>query len=222
MHVAEDSDTDSVPDLQTVPDSSSEGDDDDPDSDVEGEDFTGHPGAMLAGNPPTEDEEIIFDSGATSHMSPHLHNFISYRPITPKSIHAADSHTFRGVSRGDMWITVPTSEDGTETTRVLLRNLHAPSMDVTLVSIGRIVWSGSTVEFQSKGCRVSNSAGNVIACIPLVRGLYRTKMRRGESAMSAMLEGESEEGEPTEIREITLDEAHRKVGPIQIPHPVTA
>ena len=221
VRVAEDSDADSMPDLRTVTHSSSDSlstrdnnnNDGNNDIDVEGEDFTSQPGAMLAGNPPAEDEEIIFDSGATSHMSPHLHHFISYRPITPKSIHAADNHTFHGVGHGDMWITVPTSEDGTETTRVLLRNvLHAPSMDVTLVSIGRIVWSGSTVEFQSKGCRVSNSAGDVVARVPLVRGLYRTRMRRSEAAMPAMLEGERAEDGPVEKREITLDEAHRMLG----------
>ena len=221
MCIAEDDDTDSMPDLWTITDSSSNSlstrDNNNNNSndniDVEGEDFTSQPGMMLTGNPPAEDKEIIFDSGATSHMSPHLHHFISYCPITPKSIHAANNHTFCGVGCGDMWITVPTSEDGTETTRVLLRNvLHAPSMDVTLVSIARIVWSGSTVEFQSKGCRVSNSAGDIVARIPLVRGLYRMRMHRSEAAMPAMLEGERAEDGPVEKHEITLDEAHRMLG----------
>ena len=85
-------------------------------------------------------------------------------------------------------------------------------MDVTLVSIGRIVWSGSTVEFQSEGCRVSNSAGDVVARIPFVRGLYRTRMRRSEAAVPVMLEGERAEDGSVEKREITLDEAHRMLG----------
>lgn len=211
VHVASDSDTDSVPDLETVSDSSFDSDTDDVDNEFN-EDFTTHHGAMLAGNPPTEDEEAILDSGATSHMSPHLQRFISYRPIPPKNINAADNHIFRGVGRGDMWITVPRDEDGTETTRVLLRNvLHAPAMDITLVSIARIVAAGSTVAFLPKGCQVSNSEGDVIASIPLVRGLYRTTMRRDEEAMP-MREGESEEAEPTVTRAITLDEAHRMLG----------
>ncbi|TBU55355.1 hypothetical protein BD310DRAFT_822095, partial [Dichomitus squalens] len=61
---------------------------------------------MLAKGP-TGQHELIFDSGASSHMSPHLDRFVSYRPIQTKSVIAADNHTFRGIGRGDMYITVP-------------------------------------------------------------------------------------------------------------------
>ncbi|TBU53637.1 hypothetical protein BD310DRAFT_782608, partial [Dichomitus squalens] len=65
----------------------------------------------------------------------------------PKTIQAADNHTFRGVGRGDMFITVP---NGKTTTRILLRDvLHAPAMGVTLVSVSRITKAGSSVSFHS-------------------------------------------------------------------------
>ena len=134
VHVTSDSDGDSVPEPETVVDSSDAGSDDDDDFNT---DFTSHDGAMLASDPSTEDENLIFNSGATSHMSPQIHHFASYRPIRPKRINAAGNHTLRGVGRGDMWTTVPCNEDGTETMHILLREvLHAPAMDATLVSIG--------------------------------------------------------------------------------------
>ncbi|TBU51042.1 hypothetical protein BD310DRAFT_835490, partial [Dichomitus squalens] len=65
---------------------------------------------MLAEEPVARDRTILFDSGATRHMSPHRDLFISYEAITPKAVQAADDHTFRGVGRGDMYITVPNGD----------------------------------------------------------------------------------------------------------------
>ncbi|OSD00475.1 hypothetical protein PYCCODRAFT_1371019, partial [Trametes coccinea BRFM310] len=62
---------------------------------------------MLAQDRSVKDEIILFDSGASRHMSPHRHKFVSYETITPKPIHAADSHVFKAIGRGDMYITVP-------------------------------------------------------------------------------------------------------------------
>ncbi|EIW56712.1 uncharacterized protein TRAVEDRAFT_103859, partial [Trametes versicolor FP-101664 SS1] len=49
----------------------------------------------------------LFDSGATRHMSPHRHRFVSYEPIPPKPIQAADKHVFKAVGKGDMYVTLP-------------------------------------------------------------------------------------------------------------------
>ncbi|OSC97353.1 hypothetical protein PYCCODRAFT_1334683, partial [Trametes coccinea BRFM310] len=50
---------------------------------------------------------ILFDSGATKHMSCHRERFVSYAEIPPRTIHAADNHTFKAIGRGDMCIDLP-------------------------------------------------------------------------------------------------------------------
>ncbi|KAI0349161.1 hypothetical protein OH77DRAFT_1415495, partial [Trametes cingulata] len=62
---------------------------------------------MLAQDLSVKDEVILFDSGATRHMSSYRHNFINYVPIPPRSIHAADNHVFQAVGKGDMYIDLP-------------------------------------------------------------------------------------------------------------------
>ncbi|EIW54231.1 uncharacterized protein TRAVEDRAFT_77987, partial [Trametes versicolor FP-101664 SS1] len=60
----------------------------------------------------------LFDSGASHHMSPHRYKSVRYEAIPARSIHAADLHTFKAVSKADMYITIPNGKG--ETTRVLL------------------------------------------------------------------------------------------------------
>ncbi|CDO78280.1 hypothetical protein BN946_scf184674.g2 [Trametes cinnabarina] len=92
--------------------------------------------AMLARDLSVKDEVILFDSGATRHMSSYRDKFINYVEISPRSIQAADDHVFKAVGKGDMYVDLP---NGTGSTRVLLRDvLYAPTMGVTLVSISRI------------------------------------------------------------------------------------
>ncbi|KAI0691720.1 hypothetical protein C8Q76DRAFT_634397, partial [Earliella scabrosa] len=64
---------------------------------------------MLANDPSVADEIILFDSGATRHMSPHRHRFVSYMPISSKPIHAADQSVFQAVGKGDMFVELPTA-----------------------------------------------------------------------------------------------------------------
>lgn len=225
----EDSDNESLPDLRSFSDSSSEADGLSEDSTDEGDedipfacithcepytdavvDFTSHPGAMLAEEPSARDRTILFDSGATRHMSPHRDLFVNYKTIAPKTIQAADNHTFRGVGRGDMFITVP---NGKTTTRILLRDvLHASAMGVTLVSVSRITKAGLSVSFHSGECRVFNPDGKRVATIPLVRGLYRISAPGGETASPAVEGEKTAEGNSSETRAVTLDKAHRMLG----------
>ncbi|KAI0707872.1 hypothetical protein C8Q76DRAFT_628275, partial [Earliella scabrosa] len=72
--------------------------------------FIGSDRAHVAQDPFITDEEVLFDSGATRHMSPYRHRFINYTAIPVKSIHAADQHIFKAVGKGDMYIDLPNGD----------------------------------------------------------------------------------------------------------------
>ncbi|KAG6329875.1 hypothetical protein ID866_9213 [Astraeus odoratus] len=79
---------------------------------------------------------ILFDSGATCHISLYCDQFIKYRLITPKPITAANKHTFEVIRKGDLIIYVPNSK---HCSCVLLKDvLYAPKMAITLISIRKL------------------------------------------------------------------------------------
>ncbi|KAL7281618.1 hypothetical protein ACG7TL_004935 [Trametes sanguinea] len=101
--------------------------------------------AMFARDQSAEDQVVLFDSGATRHMSCYREKLVDFVEIEPWAIHAADNHVFKAIGKGDMYVSLP---NGSETTRMLLRDiLYALTMGVTLVSISRITLTGATVTF---------------------------------------------------------------------------
>ena len=196
-------DDDDMPDLETVTadsDSGSESDDDD-DHDPSADEFiASRADAMLARDPQDRDEIILFDSGATRHMSCYRERFVTFTAISvPRAIHTADQHTFKAIGRGNMYVTLPDGQGGT--TRVLLRDvLYAPTMGVTLVSIHRIAQSGASVVFTADECRVIRADGDVSAVIPAADGLYRVCIPGAEIAAVAAK------------REMSVTELHRVLG----------
>ena len=113
---------------------------------------------------------------------------------------AADKRTFNAIGRGNMYVDVP---NGKRTSRVLLRDvLYSPSMNITLVSIGGITSSGSSVLFNGNVCRIFDQSKALIAEIPKQNGLYRTYTPRPEST-----------GYVGRVKEVlTIDELHRRMG----------
>ncbi len=117
-------------------------------------------------------ESELYDSGASRHMSPFRHRFVSYRPIDPRPITAADKRVFYAVGTGDLQVEVPNGESSSS---VVLRDvLHAPDMALTIVSISRITKAGCAVSFEGDACKIKNKAGKVIGVVPAsANGLYR-------------------------------------------------
>ncbi|KIM63847.1 hypothetical protein SCLCIDRAFT_80398, partial [Scleroderma citrinum Foug A] len=67
---------------------------------------------------------ILFDSGASCHMSSYREQFTNFKSITPKPITAADKHTFEAIRKGNLTIYLP---NGSSRSRILLRDvLYAP------------------------------------------------------------------------------------------------
>ena len=92
----------------------------------------------------------LFDSGASRHMSGHRRRFVNFIEIEARPITAADKRSFDAIGKGDMYIDVP---KGNGTSRILLRDvLYTPKMGVTLISIGKITDSGSSVLFHGNTC----------------------------------------------------------------------
>ena len=112
----------------------------------------------------------LYDSGASCHMSGYRHRFINFMAIEPQSITAADRRSFSAIRKGDMWVELP---NGKEKSKVLLRDvLYAPTMGVTLISISRIVASGSAVFFVGTSCKIYNRNKVNIGKIEVENGLY--------------------------------------------------
>lgn len=216
-----DSDSD-MPDLQSVTESVSEpneadrlcadfpdeaySDDDLDDPYLDAELLDSQSSAMLARDLSVKDEVILFDSGATRHMSSYRDKFTNYVEISPRSIKAADDHVFKAVGKGDMHVNLP---NGAGSTRVLLRDvLYAPTMGVTLVSISRITAAGTAVVFKDDVCRISRADGTTVAVIPRSNGLYRLRIPRSETAAPAIVQAAGP------VRAVTREELHRELGHI--------
>ncbi|KIO03033.1 hypothetical protein M404DRAFT_146480 [Pisolithus tinctorius Marx 270] len=72
---------------------------------------------------------ILFDSGASHHMSSYHSKFLDYKPIVPKPITVANNHTFHAIRKGGLAILLP---NGTNQTHIQLKDmLYAPRMGIT-------------------------------------------------------------------------------------------
>jgi hypothetical protein len=114
-------------------------------------------------------------------MSPFRHRFITYHPIEPRPITAADKRVFYAVGMGDLQIQVPNGESSSSVT--LKDVLHAPDKALTIVSIGCITKSGCAVTFEDDVCRIKRG-GKIIGVVPAsMNGLYRVDhLEMAESA----------------------------------------
>ena len=146
------------------------------------------------------DSREMFDSGASRHMSPFRTSFVTYRSIEARPITAANKNVFHAIGIGDLIIKVP---NGAKTSKILLRDaFHAPDLALTIVSVGRILDAGYSVEFDTntKTCYLRKADGTVIGNIPKgVNGLFKL-----DHAMAAV----------TEDKPIEIQSLHRKLGHI--------
>jgi hypothetical protein len=130
---------------------------------------------IIAAQGATEAQSELYDSGASRHMSPFRKQFVTYRPIDARPITAANNKVFHAIGMGDLQIEVP---NGATSNKVLLKDtLHAPDLCLTVVSIGRIVKAGFTVQFAGKSCDIKRGEdGHVIGRIPAgANGLFRVE-----------------------------------------------
>ena len=107
-------------------------------------------------------------------MSPFRSQFISFHPIPPHLILAADKQYFYAEGMGNLRIRVPNGESFMPI--ILCDTLYAPSMALTVVSISRIAKSGMKVAFEGSTCKITNQKGTVVGVVPTNNnGLYRVE-----------------------------------------------
>ena len=161
--------------------------------------------ALLAGeNLHTGQCMVLFNSGASRHMSSYHNHFSNFKSIVPKAITAADKHTFEAIGKGDLTILIP---NGSSTAHILLRDfLYAPKMGITLVSIGKLDVAGYAALFRDKWCQIFNSRKKKLGEIPLTSRLY--SLRSSQAAMK-LFAGVAKHGEP-----LTMQEVHERLGHI--------
>ena len=117
-------------------------------------------------------EMELYDSGASCHMSPYRHSFINFIPIQRKILTAADGGCFEATGKGDMRISMPV---GKSAMKIFLKDvLYAPKMGVTLISIRKIDAAGYVVLFHKNQLQIFSSMKErkLLAQIPMVNGLY--------------------------------------------------
>ncbi len=120
-------------------------------------------------------EVQLYDSGASTHMSPFRERFVTYHRIPVRPIVAANNKVFHAVGMGDFQIQMP---NGATSTSALLRDtLHAPEMGVTVVSVCRMVKAGCSVHFGQGSCTIKMGPnGRVIGNIPAsANGLFKVE-----------------------------------------------
>ena len=161
--------------------------------------------ALLAGKSlQTGQRMILFDSGASCHMSSYHDHFTNFKSIVPKAITAANKHTFKAIGKGDLTIFIP---NGSSTTHILLRDvLYAPKMGITLVSIGKLNVAGYTALFCDKRCQIFDARKKKLGEIPLTSRLYSL---RSSHAARRLFAGLAKHSEP-----LTMQEVHKRLGHI--------
>lgn len=140
--------------------------------------------ALLAKNFKTEDWYI--DSGATAHMT-HRDDWLKDPKITDTvEISVADNSVCKSEKSGQVNIILP---DGNS--RVASNVMHVPQLFTNLLSVSKMTEKGLTVVFDSKNCKVYNTAectinGKVQVTATKISGLYRLDQQQ-PAAQVAML-----------------------------------
>ena len=140
------------------------------------------PGPAGAAAEDDSTEIDLYDSGASRHMSSYRHKFSNYRSIEPRSIRAADDHTFKAIGKGDMKIDVP--NNAARTTMTLKDVLYCPNLGFTLVSVSRIAAAGYTVMFKDAICNILDRTGKIIGEIEASNGLYRVSNSHDKASVA--------------------------------------
>lgn len=159
--------------------------------------------AMTAGDGLTKGgvDSDLYDSGATRHMSPFRHRFLTFEEIEPRPITAADKREFKAIGKGTICIEVP---NGDQTTSILLKDvLYTPSMGLNIISISRMAAAGYAAVFWNNLCRIFNPSKEQVGEIFMTaNGLYRVDHGEVVAIVS----------EP--VTKLTLEELHRRMGHI--------
>ncbi|TFY52252.1 hypothetical protein EVJ58_g10120 [Rhodofomes roseus] len=115
-------------------------------------------------------EPFVFDSGASSHLSPNKQDFYELRPIAPRGIRGVSGSVIHAYGVGKVRLHV-----GRGTTIVLDDVLYVPQATVRLISISALCNSAAryAVHFEGKEVQITKPGGALVASGTLTsRRLY--------------------------------------------------
>jgi hypothetical protein len=113
----------------------------------------------------------IVDSGASQHMTPHKHFFDTYEPISGRKMFMGDNGMVEAVGKGS--ILVETRVKGCSRNIRMHDVLHVPDLHSNLVSVSKLISRSLKVQFNSLGCVVRASNGEMLAVASLESNLYQ-------------------------------------------------
>ncbi|KAJ3574507.1 hypothetical protein NP233_g1723 [Leucocoprinus birnbaumii] len=109
---------------------------------------------------PTETRVEVFDSGATSHITPFRDLFSTFETIPPRPVRAGDKNAFSAIGRGEVVLDLP---NGAASTQLHLTEvLYPPEAGYALVSIGRLEDASFPTTFASGICIKHNARVKVL------------------------------------------------------------
>jgi hypothetical protein len=113
----------------------------------------------------------VIDSGATSHVTPHISYFCSYQRLTqPRRIYLADNSYIKGIGTGTVPIEVKV---GDINQKIMLQQvLHVPDASSNLLSIGQLTEAGLHTVFDKTGGSIVNRNDKTLAHAIKHGGLY--------------------------------------------------
>jgi hypothetical protein len=150
-------------------------------------------------------EVDVYDSGASTHMSPNRHRFTSFKEIPPRRITAAERTVFTATGIGNMRIAIP---NGKTTNHITLKDvLYCPDLAFTLISLVRCDKAGFAVLLRDQHCTIRDAKGTTVGKIPLKEELY--KVEHNSLTESANIVQKT----------LSIDELHRRMGHIS-PHAI--
>ena len=118
-------------------------------------------------------EVDVYDSGASSHMSPDHHWFTKFRETPPYPMAAANKAIFNATGFGDMRIAIPNSK---VTNHVTIKDvLYCKDLAFTLISLPKCDKAGFAVLICNKHCTIRDPKGTTIGRILLVGDLYKVE-----------------------------------------------
>ena len=145
----------------------------------------------------------IMDSGATKHMTPHRAAFNTYEVIAPRNVHLGDDSVVEAIGVGSIVVEVLVRG---QSRRIRIKDaLHVPKLQVNLLSVSKLVSSGTKVQFNKEGCILRASNGDVLVQAPREGNLYQVTFTKVYEADAANLaQSSTKQGE--------LELWHRRLG----------
>ena len=151
-------------------------------------------------SPHKETEVDIYDSTASTHMSPNHHRFITFKDTPPHPIAVTNKAIFNATGIGDMRIAVPNDKT---TSYIMLKDiLYCKDLAFTLITLAWCDKAGFMVLLRDKHCTICDPKGKIVGQIPLMDVFYKAEPKKLTEAINATHKTSS------------IDELHWRMGHI--------